>query len=838
MGEFVNLRQMLKFYGLVFVVIAGMLFAPPAHAQVEPASGSAATATVTVTGRVFLDNVGEPNVIVELWVLEPHPGLESTIVRATAITDSTGRYTLSYTPEVPASQSNPLCFSVIPRKSIFEFTPTGVGECIVRETFMVRNFTMLRYPILIVGGITPFSLPQAGCPQLRLNGSAYGPGACGEVEFANVLTALRSAGWQVHTMMLNSSIQGTPALATQTSALRRAIRALTAASGNSKVIVLGHGIGGIVARRYIESNEYERNVEDLFTFGSPHTGNSLEDTIDVWFDALLPAFLANRGVPAPLIPLAINAINNSSVDRTDFLCTTSNFAFRINAISTFNTPGMGQAALCETSASGMASFNLSFRPHRSQPYHLIQGTNMRVFTDLNALGRSMSAALPGNDDAVVQTTNATGFTSIDPLDRLLTRDPNMDAVSANHRWYLNTNGAFDSAFAFCILPMFITRTIFSTRCGTLIPAQAMSGMATEGDEAMAPAMTDADLIGQKTLLRSVVVSNTTTVMTQAVQLVESGSATFLASWLTGTVVFTMLDPSGKQITPKNAAGEVQFETEGTRASYTFSTTQPGLYTMLFQAGDLPAGSNTINHFASIDSAYTFSAARNRSWLPPGGVATVLAQFTGPTPIQSPVVKAAIHSKSGVEYATFNNLGNGLFRYAYTTKNTPGYVRMEIVATGMVNGVEIERNDNVSFTVYPDSFRLNGNYSEKVDPLGLTINAGISVSPGVSGTFRVTGVLVDSSGQQVATATTTASTVESFAVADAGASGATLSVPLSFDGKTLHTAGKNGPFTLARILVVDEHEHAQVSADETNVFTTSAIDVSRFAAAVFVPILTR
>lgn len=815
------------------VIIAGTLLAPAAHAQVEPASGSATDITATVTGRVFLDNVGEPNVVVEMLAWNPEG---TTGLLATAITDSAGRYTINYVPQQPVSESNKFCFMVRPRKSVFEFDPISRINCITRDTLHVWDFTMLRLPILIVGGITPFNQPQTGCPQFRLDGSSYNPGSCGGVEFAWLFSALRSNGWQVHTVMLNSSIQGTPALATQTSALRRGINALKTATGFNRVIVFGHGIGGIVARRYIESSNYARDVAHLFTFGSPHLGNSLEDTIDVWIDALLPAFLASRGVPASLIPLATNAINNSSVDRTDFLCTTSNFAFRINSISTFNTPGMGQAALCETTASGMANFNFAFRPRRGLPYHLIQGYNPRFLTDLNALGRAMTAALPGSDDALVQTTNAISFISSDPLDRLLTRDPNMDAVSANQRWYLNTNGASDSAFAICILPMFITRTISNPNCGSLVQAQAVSAMATEGEEAIAPAMTDANLIGQKTMLRSAVVSNTTTVMTQGVQLVESGPATFLASWRAGEVVFTMLDPNGQQITPKNANGDVQFETDGTRASYTFSATQPGLYTMLFQAGDLPAGSNTINYFASMDSAYTLSTSRSRNWLPPGGTVTITAQFAGPTPIQSPVVKAFVHSKGEfAEWVTFESLGSGLFRYVYTAKNTPGYVKMEIIATGDVNGVEIERNDNVSFTVYPDSFRLNGSYSEQIDPLGLTINAGISAPQSVSGTFRVTGVLVDSSGQQVATATTMASTTEGLT---ASGIDATLSVPLLFDGKALHAAGKDGPFTLGRVLVVDEREHAQVSADETNVFTTSAIDVNQFAPAVFVPIVSR
>lgn len=112
---------------------------------------------------------------------------------------------------------------------------------------------MFRLPIVIQGGYTPLSLPQTSCPQRRLDGSTYNPGACGEVAFANLLRDLRGAGWNVRTVMMNSSILGTPALATQTSALRRAINDAKQETGASKVILFAHSTGGPVARRYIES---------------------------------------------------------------------------------------------------------------------------------------------------------------------------------------------------------------------------------------------------------------------------------------------------------------------------------------------------------------------------------------------------------------------------------------------------------------------------------------------------------------------------------------------------------------------------------------------------------
>ena len=180
----------------------------------------------------------------------------------------------------------------------------------------------------------------------------------------------------------------------------------------------------------------------------------------------------------------------------------------------------------------------------------------------------------------------------------------------------------------------------------------------------------------------------------------------------------------------------------------------------------------------------------------------------------------------------DDLGNGNYRYVYIAPGAPGYIEMEIVATGSVDGVEIERNDNVAFTVYPDSFRPNGVYTETVDPWGLTLQVGINVTPDVSGDFRVTGVLVAGDGQEVASATSAATAP----AARAGA--ATLTVPLFFDGQELYAAGEDGHFVVRRLLVIDEREHALVSADEVDVFTTSAIDVDLFANTLFLPLVTR
>ncbi|MDQ4077773.1 MAG: alpha/beta fold hydrolase, partial [Chloroflexota bacterium] len=50
--------------------------------------------------------------------------------------------------------------------------------------------------------------------------------------------------------------------------IERALRG----SGSDKVILVGHSMGGLVARAYVQSSQYRGDVERLITLGTPHRG--------------------------------------------------------------------------------------------------------------------------------------------------------------------------------------------------------------------------------------------------------------------------------------------------------------------------------------------------------------------------------------------------------------------------------------------------------------------------------------------------------------------------------------------------------------------------------------
>lgn len=73
-----------------------------------------------------------------------------------------------------------------------------------------------------------------------------------------------------------------------------AIEKLSAASGYERIHVIGHSLGGLIARYYVQRQAGDRHVHTLVTLGTPHQGTQL-----AW--------------AAPLLPLVRQLTPNSSV---------------------------------------------------------------------------------------------------------------------------------------------------------------------------------------------------------------------------------------------------------------------------------------------------------------------------------------------------------------------------------------------------------------------------------------------------------------------------------------------------------------------------------------------
>jgi hypothetical protein len=171
---------------------------------------------------------------------------------------------------------------------------------------------------------------------------------------------LQDEGFEVWHIHLDSSETGTPPLAANAVCLAGQLNEIRRLRSPRRTILVGHSMGGLVARAYLEDDAlYQGGVDTVITLGAPH-----------------------GGIPADL-PLALLTFMNldqfGGCDR--------------------------QPALCELTTSGIGLFAGRYPSRREGVRYLAVGG---ALDDGSAgwLGRLLGAWIPGADDAVVPSASA------------------------------------------------------------------------------------------------------------------------------------------------------------------------------------------------------------------------------------------------------------------------------------------------------------------------------------------------------------------------------------------------------------------------------------------------
>ena len=462
-----------------------------------------------------------------------------------------------------------------------------------------------------------------------------------------------------------------------------------------------------------------------------------------------------------------------------------------------------QPAVCDFSTLGMILFNHD-HPTRAAgvTYHAISGD--APFLSRSELGMLTDAFLPGPDDGLVQTSSGTGLQGI--LDPFVTDEVHSSRFGT--RSYFIRDGGQSRSYEECLEPVLVSKE--SATCVRSGTPQAVV--------ADTPELTARTPFEYGTLLAGQTVTRT---------LWFEGGPTLLASrWQTGTVAFTLVDPSAQVIDPAYVATHPEvatYEAEATAAMYYFPNASAGRWRLVLEGeDDIPPGGSNYVTFAAFESAVRISGGTDHNWYIPGATAVITASLSG-SPASAVVTATILYADGTGETVSLLPQGGGEYQATFTVPNVPGYVEVRLVATGTTAGqIPFERGTSLVFQISSGSVALSGVYSDAPQPRSagsslyqaLLVTAGVEVTLG--GEVGLSADLVDAEGQFVAHALT----IEEVAAGSG-------SLTLRFDGDDIYASQRSGPYTLTNLLLTDHRGVPLVLAEAEDVYTTAAYDYRSF-----------
>lgn len=686
------------------------------------------------------------------------------------------------------------------------------------STSSTKNIVTQPPPVVMVGGWTGLDAPKNCLQSYSIPSDSltlaftYRPGVCPNDYWGIIDDELRDAGYFVQTVSLASTISRTESLATQAQIVRSNLRAAATATGLNEVIIVADNIGSLAVRRAIEFGYIPTSPTDttphvlhFFMIGAPHTGINIDSIASE-----LGAEIVRRNGPFDLS----RALNNGA---TNELCRT-------------------QAGLCDASIASMGSFNQTFIPfeiapitHQHTDYHLINGNGTKA--SFTALGNKLRSLIPPTVSSGPSNDGLTDILSVDffntlALDRMVTTDAH-NGYLASRRMYTDTLNFSISpasqAYLDCIRKVIIRSN--AAACGTVgisseIPRMNTSAALRTEDELWSntsitnqhgPIQNGQLRAGQQAALPIVLVD-------------DKQAATFVADWLSGVATVRLKTPDGTLIDDAYAANHtdtVSYTAESNTVIIGLPNAPKGQYELQITAHAANGNPLSYRAYAAFDSAYVLKAGRNKNWFAPNATAVLSATFTGEN-MTDPTVTAFVQRSDGItDTVKLAAQGQGRYTANYTVPATAGYANVIMLGTANTLNGPVLREQSTHFTIYPESFKLANGASLQL-PTNISyydaLTISVKVASVVSGTARITGILSGPNGVEVARATA----LQPLTV------GQELNVPLRFEGEAIARSNRNGPYTLSRVIVVDERNSTLVSADESRVFTTPPFSYRQFA----------
>ncbi|NUM44030.1 MAG: PD40 domain-containing protein [Anaerolineales bacterium] len=552
--------------------------------------------------------------------------------------------------------------------------------------------------------------------------------------------------------------RGTPPLGFNGECLRNQINYVVEQTDQATITLIGHSMGGLVSRACLNDGDCRNHVDTLVTLGSPHAG--------------LPAggLALILGIDCVWVP---------------GVCQMSDKLMPIfNGINT-NKSGIDYYFIGGDGSSG--------------PEHSHQDK-------WNWLGAGPNDGLVGKHSAVGWKWIWPSFKWFEPWWWEDNSPPQQYWTDEFHSTYYSFEGNTQVRDDYYHARLDNDHKSNAYECFTILLAgNASPATCSPADTLLqTPAQTTA-LFQPTALLAGTLTSGQT--LSPTLQIDTSSETTFSLSWYTGTITLTLKRPDGQVIDPAYAAanpGEVAYATGAGGAevppfaTYSFTTTLPGIWTLVIDGTALGAPETAYWAYALLESGRTLTAGVDQPYFAIGDTATLTATLqSGEVGLSGITVMAEILRSDGMtETISLTDLGGGNYAASYPIPNAPGYLSLAIRAAGNDNGIAFTRQENMLVMVAPQNAQFTGAYSdqpEDSDGNGLYewLHFDAEVNVVEAGDYIVSALLVSEDGQLISSVST-----------DVTLTTGIQTVTLSFDGDDLRNRQLDGPYTITNLQITE------------------------------------
>ncbi len=314
-------------------------------------------------------------------------------------------------------------------------------------------------------------------------------------------------------------------------------------------------------------------------------------------------------------------------------------------------------------------------------------------------------------------------------------------------------------------------------------------------------------------------------LTQTVTVDSAGEVRFYLRGQGGPLTFSLIDPLGRKVDEKSIGGRGEYLDLGLAdvQAYLLHRAEAGPWKVVVGRPADATGKVRFTGYAALQSPLRLGTGTTPAQPGPGEPVTITATVRwGEQPVARARVEAEIGRPDGqVDRVALVDDGehgdgaprDGLYGAIYRPPSLGGYYTLFVTAEGTYGGVPFAHTAEQLFAVSPRTAALTGNYAEAGEDTNrdgryesIALQVGVDVRAG--GDYLLGATLSDGQGQEIGRA------VEPVTL-NSGAQ----TVTLRFPGRMLAQAKVDGPYTVSRVMLLDEAGAALPLQEASDVLTT-------------------